>query len=553
VSLTDTTAFPGAVDVFPDINAVGGDMLNTVGKEHDALHDKTAKGLAVAEKLLKDAFVSAFDPRFGVIGDNIADDTTGLNAGYNAVHSAGGGIFWLPKPLSAYRHTANLNWTSNIVTVYAAGSGVVTIQAVGTALINVKPNPITVVQGPKFRGFTVQGDAAAPSGAVGIYTGDIIGSEWDDIVVQGFTGTNSIGLWFDNYNLFTERNVFKRVWLNNNNIGLLMGHTTGGGPFGTNSFGYNRFLDLRINTFGSQIGFITQNDVNFYSSILNMVCNVDGAGTVFSIRDTSTMNGVVFAVGAEQTGGTGGIPYVVDSTAFVFGYGKMRFENFATDGTITGGPRATPAWRIMDNEAIRAGVDSAREGTIANFLGSGNTANVHPLLWDSLQNPFAFIGLLTGTNIAAPYVCMYDSAASAFLVYKRGSGAPSNMTELFRITNQAHIVVSGGGAPTAAAHAALGTSPPAPAISGNNVRGTVSLGTGTTPAAGHAVRVTWATAWPVAPVVTLTPLVGLLLGGASGVNAEVVSTTTHFDIYFATAPAASQAVGTYPWSYVAIG
>jgi hypothetical protein len=52
VSLTDTTLFPGGLDTFPDIDAAGGDMLNTVGKEHDALHDKASKALAAIEWLL---------------------------------------------------------------------------------------------------------------------------------------------------------------------------------------------------------------------------------------------------------------------------------------------------------------------------------------------------------------------------------------------------------------------------------------------------------------------------------------------------------------------
>lgn len=51
MSLTDTTAFPGGVDAFPDISAIGGDLLSTVGKEHDALHDKASKAVAALERI----------------------------------------------------------------------------------------------------------------------------------------------------------------------------------------------------------------------------------------------------------------------------------------------------------------------------------------------------------------------------------------------------------------------------------------------------------------------------------------------------------------------
>ncbi|HYH48872.1 MAG TPA: hypothetical protein VEG38_04920 [Acidimicrobiia bacterium] len=479
------------------------------------------------------------------VGNGMVDNTAALEDDYGELASAGGGVLFLPP--GVHNH-GELTWDSNVVSVLGPGSGVCALQAIDDAPINIRPSPITVVQGPKFGGFTVQGDPSLPTGTAGIKTGDIIGAEWDDIVIQGFAGLGSTGLWIDNINLFTERNVFGRVWLNNNKESLRLSHT-GGDEQPTNSFGYNRFLDLRINVWDGQTAIVAEDDINLYSSILNLVCNVDGAGTVYDIRDSASFNGVVFGSGAEQTGGTGGIPYKVAATAFVFGYGMMRFENFATDGILTGGARHTPAWRIMDQEAVRAGVDSAREGQIANFLGSGNPANVHPLLWDAIQNPFGFIGFLTGPNNASPYVCMYDSASSAFIVYKRGSGSPANMAEVQRVTNHGHVVVSAGTPATATNGAGAGTGAPTPATSGNNTKGTATFGTGTSPAAGLLGRVTFAQPWPVLPEIVLQPL----SSACHDLKPIVLRNTDYFEIHASVTPAASQPLGTYNWSWHAKG
>lgn len=106
-----------------------------------------------------------------------------------------------------------------------------------------------------------------------------------------------------------------------------------------------------------------------------------------------------------------------------------------------------------------------------------------------------------------------------------------------------------GSPPTAAAGANAGTSPPAPVVAATSRRGrgSVTFGTGTTPAAGAQLVVTFAVAIGSTPVVTLaarnsaTAALGLYISAASS-TAFTVSTTS--------APAASQANTVYSIDYI---
>lgn len=104
------------------------------------------------------------------------------------------------------------------------------------------------------------------------------------------------------------------------------------------------------------------------------------------------------------------------------------------------------------------------------------------------------------------------------------------------------------GTPTAAAGSANGTTPPAPTVStgSTDLAGEISFGSGTTPAVGSQVDVTFSVAMAAAPNVTVS-------SGNSGTPSRqpyvTNRSTTGFSIGFATAASASQAVGTYRVEY----
>lgn len=117
-----------------------------------------------------------------------------------------------------------------------------------------------------------------------------------------------------------------------------------------------------------------------------------------------------------------------------------------------------------------------------------------------------------------------------------------------------HHCYDGGSAPAATAGANNGTSPPAPVVTAgaNDTRGNLTFGSGTTPAAGAQVGVTFAAAYSAAaaPVVLLIPR--NTLTQALGLYISAVS-TSGFTISSTNAPAGSQANNVYSVDFLVMG
>ncbi|HEX3641005.1 MAG TPA: glycosyl hydrolase family 28-related protein [Ktedonobacteraceae bacterium] len=109
-----------------------------------------------------------------------------------------------------------------------------------------------------------------------------------------------------------------------------------------------------------------------------------------------------------------------------------------------------------------------------------------------------------------------------------------------------HIGSESQNAPTAAAGANAGTSPPAPVKTGcTDISGKITFGTGTGPAAGAQVVTTFNAAYANAPKVVLTPI----NSASAALNFHVATTTTTFTVSCVNAPAASQANTVYGFFY----
>jgi hypothetical protein len=110
-----------------------------------------------------------------------------------------------------------------------------------------------------------------------------------------------------------------------------------------------------------------------------------------------------------------------------------------------------------------------------------------------------------------------------------------------------HVLLSGGSAPTAAAGANAGSSPPAPVVTAgaNDSRGSLTWGTGTDAAAGAQVGVTFAQPYASAPIVVVVPLnaataalllyVSAVTAGGFTLAAQTVPTSGQSNTTFAAA------------------
>lgn len=123
-----------------------------------------------------------------------------------------------------------------------------------------------------------------------------------DVAADGATGACFL---FENVNYWTERNLFDNVSsMYNCPVGWRFKVSTSK----YDSFGYNRFLDIRLNLHGNQTGFSFENNGNFYNSTLRATINKcstprDTAAKVIHMQDTAQINSSELHVYAEDSCG----------------------------------------------------------------------------------------------------------------------------------------------------------------------------------------------------------------------------------------------------------
>ncbi len=146
---------------------------------------------------------------------------------------------------------------------------------------------------------------------------------------------------------------------------------------------------------------------------------------------------------------------------------------------------------------------------------------------------------MTAIQSATPYLAL------------SGGALTGNLT----IDGNAHLMFTGT-APSAVAGSNAGTSPPNPVVvtGSNDPAGTVTFGTGTLPASGVMVAVTFNQAWVIpgggAPHIVISPInvatqaLNIYVSGAS---------PTGFNLSCVNAPSAGQANTVYGFSFVVMG
>jgi hypothetical protein len=369
------------------------------------------------------------------VANQYGTDTTALNAAYDAAVTAGGGVLWL-RP-GTYTYSSNLTWDSNAVSVIGAGSDVVTLQSVGTAKILHARAVAGVENGPRFAGFTVGGTGTAS--AVGFHLVDITSAEFDDLVIENFTGTGAVGLLIENDNYWTERNRFSRVQLNNNTVGAQLICAPG-----QISFGYNRWTDLRLNVNAGQVGFQTCDTAYVYHNDFTIIANVADAGVVVDCTETSGIVKGRMLLTAEQTTGSGGIGVrVANGSRFAMtGYRTYGESGLVDDNnsTLSNGGTQTGTLRHL---AGTAGANDAYQtqdaGTRPNFVGA-NTATMIPVIGDDVDNMYAAVGFMHGNTILSTYFTVYNGAGNAFVFYAVPfGGSHGDATEVARITAEGAV------------------------------------------------------------------------------------------------------------------
>lgn len=213
-----------------------------------------------------------------------------------------------PGPSGGYpwATTVNINTNTQLLKGIGPKGSIVGDYSGATDAILYQTNPFAALTNWNSGGvenITIMG---SPSGRSGIHTGNVIGGHLYNVTVEGFTGSTGKCIWLDNvkdsggHAGWYERNL----WLNVSvgaNTGLLSQSCTydvyADNNNATNSFGYNRILDLQMNVNPGQHGIYLDGSlgqVYWYNGSLNATCNVNsGASQTASIPEclTITNNG----------------------------------------------------------------------------------------------------------------------------------------------------------------------------------------------------------------------------------------------------------------------
>lgn len=211
-------------------------------------------------------------------------------------------------------------------------------------------NPTSVWQGFTLTGYALYGYSYQG------YTGTIYplnlfhfkdarGLTIRDVAADGATGACFL---FENVNYWTERNLFENVsTMYNCPIGFrfIVDSTDT-----YNSFGYNRFLDIRLDLYGSQTGFSFENNGNMYNSTIRATVNKcstsSGTATnVLHMQNTAELNGDELHIYAEDSCGStpgGSFLNITSSSNILTYFGEISPSPYTDqNNTIASGATVT--------------------------------------------------------------------------------------------------------------------------------------------------------------------------------------------------------------------
>lgn len=469
-------------------------------------------------------------------------------------HSGGGTIVVEPRP----------DYTTDVPlapiakpTVSVLGPGgsantIVTFTGSGECLRH-RMEPFTITQAGKVEGLTIDGTGAAPA-SFGLHGGDIVGAEYADLVIQNFTGAGSIGMHLQNDTGWTERNQFRGVHLNNNKIGAKLSMSANATANGLYSFGYNRWLDLRLNPNAGQIGFVTADGTFVYSNLMNLICNVTGSGVVMDVQDTSHISGLDGFLTAEGPFPVTGTGIRVQNGAHAWGPATARFNNLPHSNlnTLTSGGTFQASLRFASGDALPAGSTPAvLDGGVKPNFYSTHDAVMTPGYVDNMQNTYASWGTMVGAGLQSCFSTIYGASGNAWVFYSLPfQGSLGQGVELYRLPVEGAFICNAVAAPAVAMAAGAGTSPPGATATGNALRGRLFGGSGTGPAAGPYITAAYQTPYAAIPEVVISPC----NAATAALNPFVYDKqAAYFQIGFASPPAASQVSGTYVFAYHVLG
>jgi len=215
------------------------------------------------------------------------------------------GTVMLPACATTVTQLSPVSVVSPYVSIVGAGSSALQISCqVNGDCFNIRTSPFSIILAGTFGGFTLIGQGSSLANAVGIHTGDMSGSGFNDIQIDNFLGANSSCFWMDNKLGWFERNYLSRIELGIHN-GLQNGCTkdlraTVNG--GTNSFARTRFVGSNISVAAGKTGISLEDGIFWYEGTLEFGGNMVGnGGTVMAMSGSANLFNDRIDIGVECT------------------------------------------------------------------------------------------------------------------------------------------------------------------------------------------------------------------------------------------------------------
>ncbi|MEH3055499.1 MAG: glycosyl hydrolase family 28-related protein [Patulibacter minatonensis] len=545
------TALAGSVAFTADLDTDPSMAANSDTKFPSQKATKTALGLKVAKTQLNVPSTDKHVPRwdqanqrlnwrkadrynvedFGAVGDNSTNNTAAIQSAIDAADAAGGGVVFFPK--GTYK-TGKLTCASN---VYFAGvSYDIAYTARGSRLSLISGTNDDMffvpwgVRNVCFDDLHLEGNYANQSGTSrgiafaedpantgpqsyqqahirrcsvkGFLTAGIYVGKWNEGVdtVQSFVANNAgHGIWIETSDCQVSQNHI----LANGGDGVRLGNSSC--VVSNNSSISGNLRGVAVVSGGAGASYSSGTAISQHQIIGNHLDFNLRQGVYVQGNHTSVVGNLIATNGAEANNTYANVEFAGQLTDSSWTIGNVLSNNVF--GPMRPGQTNKPSYHINVSPLSGANLVPIRE--------ANNTFDMSGCFQSTPTNDWSFV----------------QASAAGRLV-------------------GGHLVISHPGSPTVAAGAAAGTSPPSPAVTGNDGRGQLFSGTGTSPATGVLATMTFNKPYrDAAPTVVLTP------GNAAtaALQAYVSTTTTGFSINLAAAAAASQSGSTYQWFYSVIG
>lgn len=303
-----------------------------------------------------------------------ASDYSGSDIGAKinaAVSAIGCGIVNLPSGSGTWSTPVIINPICTSLQGQGSQASSFSCTVNGDCLLLSQVSPYLGRQQGTVKGFSLNGTGT--TNGVGIHANSAIGQGFEDIYLNGFTGVNGAGIWLENgaTSKFSERNTFIRVDIEN--CTKLIRLSVGAG--GANSFGYNNFLDLKLNLYDGQRAFSLENNAFLYNSKISAILNSnEGTNSIFHVQDSANASGNVYSITGENTAGVALNVFDVAAGLTVEGTGWIKCDGCVNN--ILGSVWATVSEFACGSTASRFDMNCPSYSTVPlgaakNISGNG--------------------------------------------------------------------------------------------------------------------------------------------------------------------------------------